>query len=96
LIGWSDFLSFIEVFGYITAIVFPTATIIQLIHLIKSKTSEGVSPFTWGAFAIGNVSLYIYTEKYSQLQSIIGLLFTSILQIVIIVLVFKYRANKKI
>jgi uncharacterized protein with PQ loop repeat len=96
LIGWSDFLSFIEVFGYIPAIVFPTATIIQLIHLIKSKTSEGVSPFTWGAFAIGNVSLYIYTEKYSQLQSIIGLLFTSILQIVIIVLVFKYRANKKI
>ena len=95
MIGWSDFLSFIEVFGYIPAIVFPTATIIQLIHLIKSKTSEGVSPFTWGAFAIGNVSLYIYTEKYSQLQSIIGLLLTSILQIVIIVLVFKYRANKK-
>jgi len=88
-------LSFIEIFGYIPAIVFPTATIIQLIHLIKSKTSEGVSPFTWGAFAIGNVSLYIYTEKYSQLQSIIGLLLTSILQIVIIVLVFKYRANKK-
>jgi uncharacterized protein with PQ loop repeat len=86
-------LSFIEVFGYIPAIVFPTATIIQLIHLIKSKTSEGVSPFTWGAFAIGNVSLYIYTEKYSQLQSIIGLLLTSILQIVIIVLVFKYRVN---
>lgn len=88
-------MSFIEVFGYIPAIVFPTATIIQLIHLIKSKTSEGVSPFTWGAFAIGNVSLYIYTEKYSQLQSIIGLLLTSILQIVIIVLVFKYRANNK-
>ena len=88
-------MSFIEIFGYIPAIVFPTATIIQLIHLIKSKTSEGVSPFTWGAFAIGNVSLYIYTEKYSQLQSIIGLLLTSILQIVIIVLVFKYRANKK-
>ncbi|MDO7085594.1 hypothetical protein WNY51_04215 [Pseudocolwellia sp. AS88] len=86
-------MSFIEVFGYIPAIVFPTATIIQLIHLIKSKTSEGVSPFTWGAFAIGNVSLYIYTEKYSQLQSIIGLLLTSILQIIIIVLVFKYRAN---
>ena len=86
-------MSFIEVFGYIPAIVFPTATIIQLIHLIKSKTSEGVSPFTWGAFAIGNVSLYIYTEKYTQLQSIIGLLLTSVLQIVIIVLVFKYRAN---
>ena len=84
-------MSFIEIFGYIPAIVFPTATIIQLIHLIKSKTSEGVSAYTWGAFALGNVSLYIYTEKYTQLQSIIGLLVTSVLQIGIIILVFKYR-----
>lgn len=88
-------MSFIEFFGYIPAIVFPTATIVQLIHLIKAKTSEGVSPITWGAFAIGNVSLYIYTEKYSQLQSIIGLLVTSVLQLFIIALVFKYRKKAK-
>jgi len=88
-------LSIIEIFGYIPAIVFPTATIIQLIHLIKSKTSEGVSPITWGAFAFGNVSLYIYTEKYYQLQSIIGLLVTSALQLVIIALVLKYRKKAR-
>jgi len=88
-------LSFIDIFGYIPAIVFPTATIIQLLHLFKSKTSEGVSPITWGAFALGNVSLYIYTEKYSQLQSIVGLLVTSVLQLVIIIMVFKYRKKHK-
>jgi len=88
-------LNLIEIFGYIPAIVFPTATIIQLVHLIKSKTSEGVSPITWAAFALGNVSLYIYTEKYSQMQSIIGLLVTSALQLVIIALVFKYRKKVK-
>lgn len=84
-------MSVIEIFGYIPAIVFPTATIIQLLHLVKAKSSEGVSPITWGAFALGNVSLYIYTEKYSQFQSIVGLLVTSALQLIIIVLVFKYR-----
>jgi uncharacterized protein with PQ loop repeat len=88
-------LSLIEFIGYIPAIVFPTATIIQLLHLYKIKSSEGVSPITWGAFALGNVSLYTYTEKYSELQSIVGLLVTAILQLCIIILVFKYRKNRK-
>jgi uncharacterized protein with PQ loop repeat len=86
-------LSLIEFIGYIPAVVFPTATIIQLLHLYKTKTSEGVSPITWGAFALGNVSLYTYTEKYTELQSIVGLLVTSVLQLFIIMLVFKYRKN---
>jgi len=87
-------LSIIELIGYIPAIIFPAATIIQLLYMFKTKTSEGVSPLAWGAFALGNVSLYVYTEKYYELQSIIGLLVTSILQLVIIVLVFKYRKIK--
>ena len=87
-------MSIIELIGYIPAIIFPAATIIQLLYMFKTKTSEGVSPLAWGAFALGNVSLYVYTEKYYELQSIIGLLVTSILQLVIIVLVFKYRKTK--
>ena len=87
-------LSLIELVGYIPAIIFPVATIIQLLHMLKTKTSEGVSPVAWGAFALGNVSLYIYTEKYYELQSIIGLLVTSVLQLIIIVLVFKYRKTE--
>ena len=83
----------VEFFGYIPAIIFPAATLVQLLHLFKSKTSEGVSAFAWGAFAIGNVSLYIYTEKYAEFQSIVGLLVTSFLQLFIIALVFKYRKN---
>jgi len=89
-------LSLIEIFGYIPAIVYPTATIIQLVYLVKTKTSEGVSALTWAAFAMGNVSLYIYTEKYSEIQSIVGLLVTAVLQLFIIALVFKYRKNTKI
>ena len=88
-------MSLIEFIGYIPAVVFPTATIIQLLHLYKTKNSEGVSPVTWGAFALGNVSLYTYTEKYSELQSIFGLLVTSVLQLFIIMLVYKYRKKNK-
>ena len=84
-------MNLIEFIGYIPAVIFPTATIIQLFHLLRTKTSEGVSAIAWGAFALGNVSLYIYTEKYTEYQSIIGLLVTSVLQLFIIVLVFKYK-----
>lgn len=87
-------MSIIEVIGYIPAIVFPTATVLQLIHLFKTKSSEGVSAIAWVAFALGNVSLYIYTEKYTEIQSIVGLLLTSVLQIGIIVLAIKYKKPK--
>jgi len=87
-------LSLIEFVGYVPAVIFPTATIIQLFHLYNTKSSDGVSAIAWGAFSIGNISLYIYTEKYTQLQSIIGLLVTAILQLLIIVLVYKYRHAK--
>ena len=89
-------MNLIELIGYIPAIIFPAATIIQLLHMLKTKTSEGVSPIAWGAFALGNVSLYVYTEKYYELQSIIGLLVTSVLQFIIIVLVFKYSRTKSL
>ena len=84
-------MSLIDIIGYLPAIIFPTATIIQLLYLVKRKTSEGVSPVAWGAFALGNISLYVYTEKYYAIQSIIGLLCTCLLQVYVVFLIFKYR-----
>lgn len=89
-------MNFIEFVGFIPAIVFPTATLIQLIYLVKTKSSEGVSPLAWAAFCVGNVSLYVYTEKYTEVQSIVGLLLPSILQIGIIVLAIRYRKKKAV
>lgn len=88
-------MNLIELIGYIPAIIFPTATILQLLHLLKTKSSEGVSAAAWGSFSLGNVALYIYTEKYSEFQSIIGLLVTSALQLVIIFLAIKYSKKQK-
>jgi lipid-A-disaccharide synthase-like uncharacterized protein len=84
-------MSLIELIGYIPAIIFPVATLMQLLHLLKTKTSEGVPALTWLAFALGNVSLYIYAEKYTELQSILGQLATAALQVYVVVLIFRYR-----
>jgi len=84
-------MNFIEVIGYIPALIFPVATIIQVVYLLKSKSSNGVSATTWGAFALGNLALYLYTEKYDAIQSIVGQLVTALIQLYIVFLVVKYR-----
>ena len=84
-------MSLIELIGYIPAIIFPVATLMQLWHLLKTKTSDGVPPLTCLAFAVGNISLYIYAEKYTELQSILGQLATAGLQVYVVVLIYRYR-----
>lgn len=84
----------IDLIGYIPAVIFPTATLLQLVHLLKEKNAEGVSLGAWSAFAVGNFSLYVYTEKYSDIQTILGLLGTGVLQLVIIALIMKYKKRR--
>lgn len=84
-----------DLIGYIPAIIFPAATIIQLVYLLRTKHAEGVSATTWFAFAIGNFSLYLYTEKYTAIQSILGQLVTAFIQLYIVALIFKYRRKEK-
>lgn len=73
----------INIFGWLPAIIIPLATIIQLSTIIKDRSVEGVSWLTWGLFGVANVGLYIYTEKYMDIQSIIGLLGSATLDFVI-------------
>jgi lipid-A-disaccharide synthase-like uncharacterized protein len=87
-------MNLIEWIGYIPAVIFPAATLMQLWHLLKTKTSDGVPALTWLAFAVGNLSLYVYAEKYAELQSIIGQLATAALQIYVVFLIIKYRKKQ--
>ena len=84
-------MTFIELVGYIPAIIFPAATVMQLVHLLRTKRSEGAPALTWAAFALGNISLYIYAEKYTELQSILGQLATAALQVYVVYLILYYR-----
>lgn len=81
----------VNILGWIPAIILPAATLSQLLKIIKEKTGKGVSILTWALFALANLSLYIYTEKYFSIQSLIGLLGTAILDIIIIIFAFKYK-----
>ncbi len=84
---------FIKIIGIFPAFIFPIASIMQCIHMLRVKSSKGNSLFSWYAFAVGNLCLYIYTEKYFELQSIIALLGTALVQVYVIFLIYKYREN---
>ena len=59
--------------------------------LVRTKNAAGMSAPTWGAFAVGNLALYIYTEKYTDLQSIIAFLGTLVVQSAIFILILRYK-----
>ena len=73
----------INIFGWLPAIIIPLATIIQLSTIVRNRSVDGVSWVTWSLFGIANVGLYVYTEKYGDIQSIVGLLGSAILDFVI-------------
>lgn len=60
--------------GWLPAVIIPMATLIQLSDIFKRRSAAGVSWLTWFLFGIANIGLYVYTEKYSNIQSIVGLL----------------------
>ena len=70
--------------GWIPAIVLPTATLFQLGKIVRAKSAEGVSLVTWLLFGFANIGLYVFTEKYFAIQSLIGLLGTAALNFVIV------------
>ncbi len=69
----------IQIFGWIPAIIFPLACLTQLVKILREKSSDGVSVIAWIAFGFANISLYIYMEKYTSLQTIIGMLGQSLI-----------------
>ena len=73
----------------------PIATLIQLIALLRSNSLKGISPTTWTLFGIANISIYIYTEKYLAVQTIVGFLGTALLDFGIAAMAIKARASQK-
>jgi len=84
----------LDIAGWLPAIIFPTATFIQVWAIIQSKSTRGVSAITWLLFGIANIGVYIYTEKYTDLQSIFGFLGTALLDFIIVGMVWmRYGRN---
>jgi uncharacterized protein with PQ loop repeat len=83
-----------NVAGWMPAIILPLATITQLTKIVRERSAKGVSLVTWVMFGVANVGLYVFTEKYLALQSLIGLLGTAILDFMIVGFVLFYGAKE--
>ena len=84
----------INLTGWFPAIILPAATLSQVIKLAQTKDADGISIITWVLFGMANIGLYIFTEKYFSLQSLIGLLGTAILDFVIVGQLIYYKRHR--
>jgi hypothetical protein len=72
--------------GILPAIIFPAATLLQIVRIVRHRSTAGVSKTTWLLFGLANIALYVYTERYGEWQAIAGLLLTAVLDFVIVAL----------
>ena len=85
----------INIAGWLPAVIFPAATLIQLIAILRNNSVRGVSPMTWTLFGIANIAVYIYTEKYLAPQTIIGFLGTALLDFAIAAMAIRGQGRQE-
>lgn len=73
-----------QLVGILPAVVFPAATFLQLARMVRGRSAAGVSASTWLLFGFANLALYVYAERYTEWQAIVGMLLTALLDFVIV------------
>ncbi len=73
--------------GILPAVVFPLATLVQLGRILRDRSAVGVSVTTWLLFGFANLGMYVYAERYTEWQAILGMLFTAAVDFAIVALV---------
>lgn len=74
--------------GWVPAVIFPGASFLQLLKVIRSESVAGISIVTWLLFVLANLGMYVFTEKYFVIQSIITNLLTAAIQGSVVVVVW--------
>ena len=85
---------FVELCGWLPAIILPSATLLQLLKIVSAKSAAGVSSLSWLLFGIANLGAYVYTQKYFAPQSLIGFLGSAALDFVIVMMVLKINREQ--
>ncbi|MBU3727749.1 MAG: hypothetical protein FGM37_00645 [Phycisphaerales bacterium] len=83
------------VLGWVPAVIFPTASGMQLLAILHRRSAQGVSIPAWALFAVANLCLFVYTEKYDEIESIVGALGTSVLNVCIVIAALRYRKQQR-
>ena len=80
-----------EIAGWVPAVVFPTASLLQLLRLLKIEDTEALSVSTWLMMALANICMFIFMEKYWAPQAILANLLNAAIQIVIVAIALRKR-----
>ena len=83
-----------DIAGWVPAIVFPVATAAQAYRIAMRRSADGISVSSWFFFGLANLGLYVYTEKYQSIQSIVGFLVTAVIDFVIVGQCIFYRRKR--
>jgi uncharacterized protein with PQ loop repeat len=67
-------MTLLQLAGILPAIIFPAASLAQLIAIWRRRSAAGVSVTTWLLVGVGNVSLFIYNGLYTDIVNIAALL----------------------
>lgn len=81
--------------GILPAVVFPTATAIQLYRVVRARSVAGLSASSWILFGFANIALYVYAERYTEWQLIFGTLLTALLDFIIAALALLGYGGRK-
>jgi len=86
---------FLDAVGWVPAVVFPAASVLQLMALLRRGKSDGVSVLTWSLFAVANVCLYLTIGEWGRPQVIATTLGSALVQAIVVGLVLRLRADKR-
>tara|TARA_Y100001958_G_C21243961_1_gene573005 strand:- start:2705 stop:3376 length:672 start_codon:yes stop_codon:yes gene_type:complete len=84
-----------ELGGFLPAILFPVATVLQLHKLIQNKKIGGVSESTWILMFVGNVGLYALSGRYTSWKAILGYLGSAMLNLGIVFYIVHLKSHNK-
>ena len=84
-------MSLLQLAGILPAIIFPAASLAQLIAILRRRSAEGVSIATWVLVGIGNISLFVYNGIYTNIFNILALLGAAALNFCVAVLAVYYQ-----
>lgn len=73
-----------QIVGILPAVVFPVATFQHLVRLVRRRAGAADNPMTWLLFGLANLAIYIYTERYTEWQAILGMLVTALVDFIIV------------
>ena len=80
--------------GWLPAVILPLSTFLQLAKIIKSKSSQNISWLAWFLFGLANIGAYIFSGKYTSVQSILAFLLSAVLDFMIVGFLFYYKSDK--